>query len=78
MTYDGFWGITVTVPQDAVTCGICSDNNGNPDDDLYRGRYSYGPNTIESFAESWKLGTFFLWNLLKFTFYETPENINQR
>ena len=55
MVYDGFWGVQITVDEEAVTCGLCGDNNGDLSDDVIRGRYGDTGGDIEVFGQSWAM-----------------------
>ena len=55
MVYDGLWGVQITVDEEAVTCGLCGDNNGDQSDDVIRGRYGETGGDIELFGQSWEM-----------------------
>lgn len=55
IVYDGFWGVEVIVAEGTVTCGICGNNNGNPEDDVTIGRFGPTGGDIDTFGRSWGL-----------------------
>lgn len=53
MVFDGFWGVQIITSQGTQTMGLCGNNNGEPSDDMYRGRFGLTGDDVNKFGSSW-------------------------
>lgn len=53
VVFDGFWGVQVIANEGMHTMGLCGNNNGQVEDDTYRGRFGFTGDDTNKFGESW-------------------------
>jgi len=53
LQFDGFWGVQIIASPGVATMGLCGNNNGEPGDDMFRGRFGITGDDINKFGVSW-------------------------